>query len=247
MKALENKVAIVTGAGQGIGREIVLALGGEGCNIVLADINYKMAEAAAKEVEAKGVRAMPYELDVTNSGMVKEMADKVLDKFGKIDILVNNAGITRDNLILRMKDNEWDDVLRVNLKGAFNCTKAVSKIMLKARYGRIVNVSSIIGLIGNAGQANYAASKAGLIGLTKSIAKELGSRGINVNAVAPGYIETPMTDRLPEEVKKGILERIPLGKFGHPLEVAKAVLFLVSNASDYITGQVICVDGGMAM
>jgi 3-oxoacyl-[acyl-carrier protein] reductase len=247
MKALEGKAAVITGAGQGIGKEIALLLAGEGSRIVIADINYNMAEAVAREIEAMGVEAMPYELDVTSGGRVKEMVDKVLDKFKRIDILINNAGITRDNLILRLKDEEWDSVLNVNLKGAFNCIKAVSKVMLKAHSGRIVNISSIIGLIGNPGQANYAASKAGLIGLTKSAARELGSRGINVNAVAPGYISTPMTDRLPEEIKKEILQKIPLGKFAHPKEVAKAVLFLVSEASDYITGQVICVDGGMAM
>jgi len=247
MKILEGRVAIVTGAGQGIGREIALFLANAGSKLIVADINYKTAEATAKEIEDKGMESMPYELDVTRSEKVKEMVDKVLDKFKRIDILINNAGITRDNLILRLKDEEWDQVLDVNLKGAFNCIKIVSKVMLKARYGRIVNISSIIGLIGNAGQANYAASKAGLIGLTKSAARELGSRGINVNAVAPGYILTAMTEKLPEEVRKAMLERIPLGKFGDPREVAKAVLFLVSEASEYITGQVISVDGGMAM
>ncbi|NQU73778.1 MAG: 3-oxoacyl-[acyl-carrier-protein] reductase [Candidatus Omnitrophica bacterium] len=247
MKLLEGKVAIVTGAGQGIGREIALLLASEGSKIVVADINYKIAEDTAKEIDSRGVEAMPYELDVGSGEKVKEMVDKILDKFKRIDILINNAGITRDNLILRLKDEQWDDVLRVNLKGAFNCIKMVSKVMLKARSGRIVNISSIIGLIGNAGQANYAASKAGLIGLTKSAARELGSRGINVNAVAPGYILTAMTEKLPEEVKKKMLEQIPLGKFGDAKEVAKAVLFLVSEASDYITGQVISVDGGMAM
>lgn len=244
---LEGKVAIVTGAGQGIGREIALLLAGEGAKLIVADINYNMAEVVAKEIDGNGINAMPYAVDVTEYEKVREMADKVLDKFGRIDILINNAGIARDNLILRMKDEEWESVLRVNLKGAFNCIKGVTRVMLKARQGRIVNISSIIGLIGNAGQANYAASKAGLIGLTKSAAKELGSRGINVNAIAPGYIETAMTDRLPEEVKKAMLELIPLGKFGHPKEVAKVVLFLVSEASDYITGQVISVDGGMVM
>ena len=247
MKILEGKVSIVTGAGQGIGREIALLLAREGSHIVLADINYKGAETTAKEVEALAVKAMPYGVDVTNGDKVKEMVDKVLDKFGKIDILINNAGITRDNLILRLKDEEWDEVLAINLKGAFNCIKAVGKVMLKAHQGRMVNISSIIGLIGNAGQANYAASKAGLIGLTKSAARELASRGINVNAVAPGYILTAMTEKLPGGIKEGILSRIPLGKFGHPGEVAKAVLFLVSEGSDYITGQVINVDGGMVM
>lgn len=247
MKTLEGKVAIITGGGQGIGREIAILLASEGSSIVLADINYKMAEATAKEIEALGVETFPCEIDVTDSGKVKGMVDKVLDKFGKIDILINNAGIARDNLILRLKDEEWESVLNVNLKGAFNCIKAVSRAMLKAHSGRIVNISSIIGLMGNVGQANYAASKAGLIGLTKSAAKEFGSRGINVNAVAPGYIETPMTERLSEDVKKSILGRIPLGRFAHPREVAKAVLFLVSESSDYITGQVICVDGGMTM
>ena len=247
MKLLQDKVSIVTGAGQGIGRDIALSLAAEGSKIIIADINYQTAETAAKEIEGIGIEAMPYELDVTSSEKVKEMADKVLDKFKRIDILINNAGITRDNLILRLKDEDWDQVLAVNLKGAFNCIKAVSKVMLKARSGRIVNISSIIGLIGNAGQANYSASKAGLIGLTKSAAKELGSRGINVNAVAPGYILTAMTEKLSEEVKSAMLKQIPLRKFGHSREVAKAVLFLVSEASDYITGQVISVDGGMAM
>lgn len=247
MKLLDGKVSIITGAGQGIGREIALALAREGSHIVLADINYKMAETTAKEVEALAIKALPYEVDVTNGDKVKEMADKVLDNFGKIDILINNAGIARDNLILRLKDEEWDEVLAINLKGAFNCIKAVGKVMLKAHQGRIVNISSIIGLIGNAGQANYAASKAGLIGLTKSAARELASRDINVNAVAPGYILTAMTEKLPAEVKEEMLKRIPLGKFGHPGEVAKAVLFLVSEGSNYITGQVITVDGGMVM
>jgi 3-oxoacyl-[acyl-carrier protein] reductase len=247
MKLLEGKVAIVTGAGQGIGRDISLMLGGEGAKVIVADINYNMAEAVAKEIDKDAINAMPYAVDVTEYEKVREMTDKVLDKFRSIDILINNAGIARDNLILRMKDEEWESVLSVNLKGAFNCIKAVTRVMLKARQGRIVNISSIIGLIGNAGQANYAASKAGLIGLTKSAAKELGSRGINVNAIAPGYIKTAMTDRLPEEVKNAMLELIPLGKFGDPKEVAKLVLFLVSEASDYITGQVINVDGGMVM
>lgn len=247
MKRLEGKVAMVTGAGQGIGREIALLLAEEGSGLILADINLPTAEAAAKEVRAKGVEAGAYEVDVTNFNQIKNMTDKVLDKFGKIDILVNNAGIARDNLIIRLKDEEWDQVLAINLKGAFNCIKAVSKIMLKQHSGRIINISSIIGLMGNAGQANYAASKAGLIGLTKSAAKELASRGILVNAVAPGYILTAMTEKLPQEVKEAILAQIPLAKFGHPREVAKAVLFFASEEADYITGQVINVDGGMVM
>jgi len=244
---LENNVSLVTGAGRGIGREIALCLAKEGSDMVVWDVDLNSAQELHKEIESLGRRALSCQVDVTNLKNVEEAANLILDKFSKIDILVNNAGITKDNLLLRMSEQDWDAVLSVNLKGAFNCIKVVSRHMLKKHYGRIVNVASIIGLIGNPGQANYAASKGGLIALTKSLAKELASRNINVNAVAPGFIKTAMTERLPEDYKKKMLELIPLGRFGSAGDVAKACMFLASKESEYITGQVIVIDGGMTM
>ncbi len=244
---LEGKTALITGGARGIGREIVLKFAKEGANIALCDINLQQAEETAKEVKDLGREAIAFGVDVADSKVVQEMVDKILDKFGKIDILINNAGITRDALLIRMSEQDWDSVISVNLKGTFNCTKAVAKVMLKARSGRIVNIASIIGLMGNAGQANYSASKAGIIGLTKSVAKELAPRGINVNAIAPGFIQTDMTARLPEDIRNRMLSEIPLGRFGGPEDVARLALFLSSENSSYITGQVIQVDGGMLM
>lgn len=244
---LENKVALVTGAAQGIGREIALRLAAEGADIVVTDINLAKATQTQQDIEAKGRQAMALELDVTDCAKVTQGINKILDKFGKVDILVNNAGITKDGLILRMGDAEWDSVLSVNLKGTFNCTKAVSKVMIKQRYGRIINIASIIGIIGNIGQANYSASKAGIIALTKTTARELASRNINVNAIAPGFIQTEMTAKLPEDLKHKMLEVIPLGRFGSPVDVAGVCVFLASDEANYITGQTLVVDGGMVM
>ncbi len=244
---LLNKVALITGGARGIGREIALLFSKEGADIIIGDLNLQEAEKTASDIEALGRKALALQLDVTSLVKVEEAMNKILDKFTKIDILVNNAGITRDNLLLRMSEQEWDAVLNVNLKGAFNCLKAVSRPMLKQRQGKIINVASIIGLIGNPGQANYSASKAGLIALTKTAAKELASRNINVNAVAPGFIQTEMTAKLSEELKAKMREAIPLDKLGTPEDVAAACLFLASSDSSYITGQTIVVDGGMVM
>jgi 3-oxoacyl-[acyl-carrier protein] reductase len=249
---LKGKVAIVTGGGRGIGREIALALAAQGANIVLVDVDEKTLKEAEAEVSARGGsalggKAMSIKADVTSSADMEKLADEAMAKFGSIDILINNAGITRDNLIMRMKEDEWDKVLTINLKGTFNCTKAVSRYMMKQRSGRIVNIASVIGIAGNVGQANYAASKGGVIAFTKSAAREFAPRNINVNAVAPGFIQTAMTDVLKEDVKSKMMERIPLARLGTPKDVADAVMFLVSDASSYITGQTIVVDGGMVM
>ena len=244
---LKGQVAIITGAAQGIGRDVALTLAREGANIGLCDINKAALDQAQKEVESYGVKAMSLIVDVSDANQVENAVNKVLDNLGKVDILINNAGITRDSLIMRMKEADWDAVLGINLKGAFNCIKAVTKPMIKQRSGKIVNVASIIGIMGNAGQANYAASKAGIIGLTKSAAKELASRGINVNAIAPGFIKTAMTDKLNQEQKQKMLNVIPLAKFGEPKDISNLVLFLVTKASSYITGEVIKIDGGMVM
>jgi len=250
---LKDKVAIITGGAQGIGYEIASLFAEEGANIIIADLNPEALKQAGTRLEESGGQApsrgqvLTVEVDVGDFSRVEELIKESLDKFKKIDILVNNAGITRDGLLLRMKETDWDTVLRVNLKGCFNCIKAASRLMLKQRMGKIINIASIIGMIGNIGQANYAASKAGLIGLTKSAARELAARNINVNAIAPGFIQTEMTAKLPEEAKQKMLAQIPLGKFGEAKDVAKTALFLASEDSNYITGQVIRVCGGMVM
>jgi 3-oxoacyl-[acyl-carrier protein] reductase len=244
---LKDKVAIVTGAAQGIGLEIAKTLANEGCSLSLCDKLETISNVAEEIKNEFNVQTLSFILDISKLEEVENMVSKTIDKFGKIDILINNAGITKDNLILRMSENDWDSVIDVNLKGCFNFIKCVSKYMIKQRSGKIVNISSVIGMIGNAGQINYAASKAGIIGLTKSAAKELASRNITVNAIAPGFIKTPMTDKLSEDVKNKILANIPLNKFGEPKDVANAVLFLVSDNANYITGEIIRVDGGLAM
>ena len=247
---LEGQVALITGAGRagkGIGRSIALRLAREGAKIVIADFVLEAAESVVKEVEALGVEALAVGGSVSNPEDVDNMVKAAVDKFGKIDILVNNAGITRDNLLVRMSEQEWDMVLDTNLKGVFICTKAVAKLMMRQRSGKIVNMASVMGIMGNAGQANYSASKGGVIALTKTTAKELGSRGVNVNAVAPGFIQTVMTEEMPEDAKAGIAEQIPLKRLGTPDDVAEVVLFLCSPMSSYTTGQVIAVDGGMVM
>ena len=244
---LDGKVSLITGSARGIGRAIALAFAKEGAHIVVADVNLAEADKTAKDIEALGGKTLALAMDVTDFTKTEEALNKILDKFGKVDILVNNAGITKDNLLLRMSQQDWDAVINVNLKGTFNCIKAVSRPMIKQRYGKIINIASIIGIIGNAGQANYAASKAGIIALTKTAAKELASRNINVNAVAPGFIQTDMTAKLPEEIKKKMMEVIPLDKFGTPEDVAAVCLFLASEDSSYVTGQTIVVDGGMVM
>lgn len=244
---LKDKVALITGGGRGIGREIALACAREGADIAVWDVNPADAEKTCADIEALGRKTLWQQVDVTDIAKVEEGINKILDKLNKIDILVNNAGITKDNLLLRMSQQEWDAVINVNLKGTFNCTKAVFRPMSKQRSGKIVNIASIIGIIGNYGQANYAASKAGIIALTKTSAKELGSRNVQVNAIAPGFIQTEMTAKLPEDVKAKLLEAVPLGKLGLPADVANAVIFLASNEADYITGQTLVVDGGMVM
>ena len=244
---LKDKVAVITGGARGIGREIALTFAKEGCDISLCDVNPDALALTRKEIEALGRQCMTGVMDVTKAEQVESFVQKTLDKFQKIDILVNNAGITKDTLLVRMSEADWDAVLGVNLKGAFNCTKAVAKVMMKQRGGRIVNMASIIGIVGNAGQANYAASKGGLIALTKTVAKELASRNVRVNAIAPGFIQTDMTAKLPDNVKSEMLKHVPMGKMGTVNDVANLALFLVSDDSSYITGQVITVDGGMVM
>ena len=245
---LKDKVAIVTGGTRGIGRAIALKLADQGANIV---INYRNSDKEAEELKAileeKGVKVLTVKCDISNFEDSKNLMDKCKEVFGKIDILVNNAGITKDTLIMRMKEEGFDNVIDVNLKGTFNCAKHASAIMLKQRFGKIINMTSVVGIAGNAGQVNYAASKAGVIGLTKSLAKELGSRGITVNAVAPGFINTDMTASLSEKVKEEASKNIPLKRLGDPEDVANLVGFLASDAANYITGQVINVDGGMVM
>ncbi len=247
MTDLTGKIAVVTGAGRGIGQSIALALAKAGADIAVAELKDEFAAETVEKVTALGRKAKAYAIDVSNFDAVHTMMKEVQSDFERVDILVNNAGITKDNLLIRMGEQDWDAVLNINLKGAFNCIHAASRIMMKQRAGRIVNIASIIGLMGNAGQANYAASKAGLIGLTKSAAKELASRNVNVNAIAPGFIQTKMTDVLSDEVKDAMLTMIPQKKLGLPEDVAKAVIFLSCGLSDYITGQVITVDGGMVM
>ena len=244
---VNDKVAIVTGGAQGIGKAIGLLLARKGADIAIADINAAQANATAKEIEGLGKRCLAVEADISQPAEAEKVSKATIDAFGKVDILVNNAGVTRDNLFLRMKEPEWDSVSAINLKSVFSCSKAVVRYMSKQRAGKIINIASVVGQMGNVGQANYAASKAGIIGLTKTLAQEFALRGINVNAVAPGFIETEMTRSLPEKVKEEFLHRIPFGRMGAPEEVADAVLFLASDASRYITGQVINVNGGLYM
>ena len=245
---LTGKVALVTGGSRGIGRAICLELAKEGAKIV---VNYAGSQAAAEEVVAQikagGGEAIAVQGDVASSEDADKMVSTAVETFGRIDILVNNAGITRDNLLIRMKEDEWDAVINTNLKGVFNCTKAAARPMMKQRAGRIINITSVVGILGNPGQANYVSAKAGVIGLTKSNAKELASRGITVNAVAPGYIQTDMTENLGDDVKSKLMETIPLAKLGRPEDIANVVSFLASDKASYMTGQVLSVDGGMAM
>ena len=248
---LEGKLAIVTGAGRGgrgIGRSVALALAGEGADVVITSFTEANAEAVAQEVREKtGRRAVAIQGDVAKAEDVERLFSETMKQFGRVDILVNNAGITRDGLILRMSEQDWDAVLDSNLKGAFLCCKAAARVMLKQKSGKMVNVSSVVGIAGNAGQANYSASKGGMNALTKTLAKELGSRGITVNAVAPGFIETAMTDSLPEDNREQMKKQVPLGRLGSPDDVARAVLFLSTDDSAYITGQILTVDGGLFM
>lgn len=245
---LDGKIALVTGASRGIGRAIALRLAEAGATVV---VNYAGNVKAAQEVESMivdaGGKAMLIQADIANTETVEDMIKNISKEYGKIDILVNNAGITRDSLLMRMKENDWDDVINTNLKGIYNTTKSVSRIMMKQKSGRIVNMASVVGLTGNAGQANYAAAKAGVIGFSKSMAKELASRGITVNTVAPGFIETDMTLVLSDQVKEELVSRIPLARLGDAKDVANAVMFLVSDEASYITGQTLNVDGGMVM
>ncbi len=247
MKRFEGRVAIVTGGSQGIGETIARDLAAEGARVVLVDIQKDKLEAVAGSIVESGGLAEGREVDVSDTAAVERAVAAVSAAHGRIDHLINNAGITRDGLLMRMKEEDWDAVLRVNLKGTFNFSKAVLRTMIAARYGRIVNIASVAGLMGNAGQANYAASKAGVIGFARSLAREVGSRGITVNAVAPGFIVSAMTEALPEEVRKAYLDLIPLKKFGLPKDVSSAVRFLLSEEAGYITGQVVSVNGGMYM
>ena len=242
---LSGKTALVTGATRGIGREIALAFAREGADVAICGRTSPALDAAKAEIESAGRRCQAFVVDVSQAAAVEAMTAKLLDNWGRLDILVNNAGMTRDGLLVRMKDEDWDSVLAVNLKGTFLCTRAVARTMMRQRSGRIINLASIVGLMGNAGQANYAASKAGIIGFTKSVARELGSRGVTVNAIAPGFIETEMTQALSDEAKTQWQAQIPLGRFGQSSDVAQAALFLASEAANYITGQVLQVDGGL--
>ncbi|MBF0488436.1 MAG: 3-oxoacyl-[acyl-carrier-protein] reductase [Nitrospirae bacterium] len=244
---MKGQAALVTGSARGIGKGIALALAKKGVNVVISDINFEEAKAAAAEIEAIGVKALPLKFDVSNATEVTSAFAQISEAMGRLDILVNNAGITRDALIMRMKDEDWDAVININLKSVFLCTKEAIKLMSKQRYGRIANIASVVAFMGNAGQCNYSASKAGIIGLTKTTAKEYAKRGITANAVAPGFIKTAMTDSLPEKVKEDMLAAIPIGQFGEIEDVANAVAFLVSPEARYITGNVIHVNGGMYM
>jgi 3-oxoacyl-[acyl-carrier protein] reductase len=247
MNELENQIAVVTGAGRGIGRAIALKFAAAGADVACISRTLENAEKVAAEIRAQGRRAWAHAVDVADAAAVTAAAAKILAECGKVDVLVNNAGVTRDGLIMRMGEADWDTVMDTNLKGAFLVTKAFSRAMLKARAGRIINITSVIGLIGNAGQCNYAASKAGLIGFTQSCAKELASRNITVNAIAPGFIETDMTADMKEDMRAELLKQIPLGALGTAEDVAGVALFLAGPAARYITGQVLTVDGGMVM
>jgi len=245
--SFKDHVALVTGGARGIGKAIALSLAKKGANIVVADVDTDLAGQTAEELKKESVDAIPVQLNVADSGSVVSAFKAAMDKFGRIDILVNNAGITRDNLVLRMKEEDWDAVISINLKGAFLCSKEAVKIMSKQKYGRIVNIASVVAFMGNPGQVNYSAAKAGMVGMTKTIAKEYASRGITSNAVAPGFIVTAMTDALPDNVKEEMKKSIPIGTFGTVDDVANAVVFLALPESGYITGQVIHVNGGMYM
>ena len=245
--SLTGKVALVTGSAQGIGKSIALVLAGDGADCIISDVNLELAEKTAEEIRSTGRKALSVKSNVVDADDVAAMVQAGIDEFGKIDILVNNAGITRDGLLMRMKDEDWDQVLNVNLKGAFLCIRAVSRTMMKKRSGRIINIASIVGAMGNVGQANYVASKAGLIGLTKTVARELASRRVTCNAVAPGFIETAMTQVLADDVKEKLMAQIPMGRLGSTEDVAHAVRYLASDDAAYITGQVLHVNGGMYM
>jgi len=247
MALVAGKVALVTGGAQGIGEAISMTLAKEGANIAILDVNLEKAQATAENIKKLGVDAEAFKCDVSNTADVEAVVEKVVDRFKKIDILVNNAGVTRDNLLIRMKEQEWDLVIAINLKGTFNFTQKVGRIMMKQRNGSIINISSVVGLMGNAGQTNYSASKAGVIGITKSVAKELGSRNVRVNAVCPGFIQTAMTDKLTPEQKEKMMEIVPAKVMGTPQDVANVVLFLASDLAGYVTGETIRIDGGMAM
>ncbi len=247
MGALAGRVSIVTGASRGIGRTLAKALAAEGATVLLGARDAGRLEAAVAEIAAAGGKAQALALDIASRDSVAAAFERALAEHGRLDHLVNNAGITRDGLLLRMKPEQWDEVVATNLTGAFHCTQAALKPMLKARYGRIVNITSVVGLMGNAGQANYAASKAGVIGFTKAVAREVATRGITVNAVAPGFIETDMTAAMSEKAREAVAAGIPMGRIGTPADVAGAVVFLVSDAASYVTGQVLAVDGGFHM
>lgn len=244
---LKDKNALITGAAQGIGKQIALEMAKEGANIAVADVNIENAETTAREIKELGVKCLAIKLDVSKQNEIISAFEVFIKEFGRLDILVNNAGITKDALILRMKDEDWDAVIDVNLKGTFLCSKEAIKLMVKQQYGKIINISSVVAFTGNPGQVNYSASKAGIVGLTKTIAKEYATRGIRVNAVAPGFIQTAMTEAIPEKIKEEMKRSIPLGCFGTPEDVANAVVFLASKKADYITGQVIHINGGMYM
>ena len=241
---LNNKIAVVTGASQGIGKIIAFELAKSGAHVACISRNKKAIESIVDEITINGGQASSFPCDISDSDTLSEIITEIIKENSRIDILVNNAGITKDSLLMRMSIEQWDDVINTNLKGAFHCTKAVVRYMMKNKFGRIINITSIVGLTGNAGQANYAASKAGLIGMTKSIAKEVASRGITANCIAPGWIETSMTEKLSEEVKSEFLSHIPVGRIGSPDDIANAVIFLASDEAGYITGQTITVDGG---